>query len=201
MHTNTTRLVLVATTLVAGLGIAGAAVAQDGEQHHPARTATVTAAAPARQTTPVQQNRPTVEQERGIVLEGTGEAGGLAVSATVYENDRYGNSVQVVLGNPDDDRIGYAEQEQAFLVDGHLAATVEIDGRTAVLSGTVVPSGRPERLVDPGQDAGEQRVVRGTHTALVTDVALTFDGTTVPLQFSPAFAYDLEVRSVDLYGN
>ena len=135
------------------------------------------------------------------MLEGSGEAGGLAVSATVYENDRYGNSVQVVLGNPDDDRIGYAEQEQAFLVDGHLTATVEIEGRAAVLSGTVVPSGRPERLVDPGQDAGEQRVVRGTHTALVTDVVLTYDGITVPLQFSPAFAYDLEVRSVDLYGN
>ena len=112
MHTNTTRLVLVATTLVAGLGIAGAAVAQGGEEQRTARTATV--AAPDRQTPPAQ-NRPTVEQERGIVLEGSGEAGGLAVSATVYENDRYGNSVQVVLGNPDDDRIGYTEQEQPFL--------------------------------------------------------------------------------------
>ena len=199
MHTNTTRLVLVATTLVAGLGIAGAAVAQGGEPHR-TTPETTTVAAPDRPTPPAQ-NRPTVEQERGIVLEGSGEGGGLAVSATVYENDRYGNSVQVVLGDPDDDRIGYAEQEQPFLVDGHLTASVEIDGRTAVLSGTVVPSGRPERLVDPGQDAGEQRVVRGTHTALVTDVVLTYDGTTVPLQFAPAFAYDLEVRSVDLYGN
>ena len=198
MHTNTTRLVLVATTLVAGLGIAGAAVAQGGEEHRTATTATVAASAGQ---TPPAQNRPTVEQERGIVLEGSGDAGGHTVSATVYENDRYGNSVQVVLGDPDDDRIGYAEQAQPFLVDGHLTATVEIDGRAAVLSGTVVPSGRPERLVDPGQDAGEQRVVRGTHTALVTDVVLTYDGTTVPLQFSPAFAYDLEVRSVDLYGN
>jgi hypothetical protein len=200
MHTNTTRLVLVATTLVAGLGIAGAAVAQGGE--NPAQSTTV--ADPARQTVPAQpptQNTPTVEQERGIVLEGSGEADGLAASTTVYENDRYGNSVQVVLGDPDDDRIGYAEQAQPFVVDGHLTATVEIDGRPAVLSGTVVASGRPERLVDPGQDAGEQRVVRGTHTALVTDVTLSYDGTTVPLQFAPAFAYDLEVRTVDLYGN
>ena len=61
-------------------------------------------------------------------------------------------------------------------------------------------TGRPEKIVEPVQDGGEQIVTRGTHTQLVGDLTLTYDGVTVPLQLDTAFGYDLEVRKVALYG-
>ena len=111
----------------------------------------------------------------------------------VYENDARGSSAQVVLGDPADDRIGAVEQDTAFVDDGVLTASVEIDGRTATVAGTVAPSGAAATPVDPTLDA-EPTVVRGTHTPLDLDLVVTYAGTTVPLQVSRAFAYDLVVR-------
>lgn len=143
---------------------------------------------------------PTVETQKGIVLEGSGEADGLAAMVTVYENDRYGNTLQVVLGDPDEDLIGNASGTDAFVADGALSATVQIAGHDAVLTGTVAESGRPEFIRESLQDAGEQIVSKGTHTQLLVDATLTYQGHEVPLTFAPAFAYDLEVRRVALYG-
>jgi hypothetical protein len=171
----------VAAIAIAGLGATGAADA-----------------APVAETTSAADTPTTVEIQRGLVLEGYGDG----VMVTVYENSRYGNSLQVVLGDPDEGgHIGYAEQSAPYVVDGVLTATVEIDGFPATLSGTVTPTGRPEQLVEPMQDAGEQLVTRGTHTQLLTDVVLAYRGTVVPIAFAPAFAYDLEVRRTTLYGN
>jgi len=58
---------------------------------------TVLAGAPA-----AQAASPEWKTERGIVLECQGEAHGLRVWTSVYENQRYGNVVQVVIGDPDD---------------------------------------------------------------------------------------------------
>jgi len=171
----------------AGIGIAGAANAEE-----PARASSSAVSA---------ESVPTVDHQRGVVLEGTGSSGGLDVMVTVYDNSLYGSSVQVVLGDPDDDRIGYAEQGTPYVVDGQLNAGVEIEGRVVTLSGAVVETGRPEKLREPLQDGGEQIITRGTHTQLVTDVHLSVGDTVVPVTFAPAFAYDLEVRKVDLYGN
>ena len=174
-------------TAAAGFGIAGAANAEEP--------------ATASGETVSTQSVPTVEHQHGVVLEGTGSVGGLDVMVTVYDNSLYGSSVQVVLGDPDDDRIGYAEQATPYVVDGQLNAGVEIDGQVVNLSGSVVETGRPEKLREPFQDGGEQIITRGTHTQLVTDVNLSIGDTVVPVTFAPAFAYDLEIRKVDLYGN
>jgi len=48
-------------------------------------------------TTSAAADIPTsVEIQRGLVLEGYGDG----VMVTVYENSRYGNSLQVVIGDP-----------------------------------------------------------------------------------------------------
>lgn len=56
-------------------------------------------------------------------------------------------------------------------------------------------------IVEPLQDNGEQIVSKGTNTPLRADVVMSLDGTTIPLDFVPAFAYDLQVRKVALGGS
>jgi len=193
---NTKHFIIVGSLLVAGLGIAGAATADDVSK--PAQGSTPTAVT----SDSADQSNVNVEHQRGIVLEGSGLAGDLPVTVTVYENSLYGNSIQVVLGDPDDGgHIGAAEQAEPFVVDGVLNATVEVGVRTVELSGTVEETGRATKLTEPIQDGGEQLVSKGTHTQLLTDVTLSFDGKSVALEFAPAFAYDLEIRKVGLYGN
>lgn len=192
MRTTLKQFVIIGFVLAAGLGTAGAAVAVGDPSTSPQ-------AQPSAGTT--AEPKVSVEVQRGLVLEGTGALGEQTVMVTVYENSLYGNSVQVILGDPDEGHFGYAEQAESFVVDGVLHASVEIDGETAELAGTVVTTGRPTRLTDPYQDAGEQIVDKGTHTQLVTDVTITYAGTTAPLEFAPAFAYDLESRKVALYGS
>jgi hypothetical protein len=197
MTTISTRFVIAAATLVAGIAITGAAVAQGDESRATERSGSTTTPAetPPDSTAPVRAAVPAtgVSEQHGIVLEGTGSAGGQTVTVYVYENDAHGNSAQVVLGDPDDDRIGAVEQDEAFVVDGVLTASVDIDGRTATITGTVVPSGAEATPVDPTLDS-EPTVVRGTHTRLDADLVVTYGDTAVPLTVSPAFAYDLEVR-------
>lgn len=198
-NTTARRLVLLTGALTLGLGTAGAATAAGGATTVPDRARPETATAqPVRTTT---EAAPTVEHQSGIVLECAGSAGDVSAVATVYENQMYGSSLQVVLGDPEEDRIGSVEQTEPFVVDGAMDASVEIQGETATVAGTVAPTGRPEKLTEPIQDAGEQIISQGTHTRLATDLALTVGQTTVPLECAPAFAYDLEVRKVALYGN
>ena len=190
MNTISTRFAIATAVLVAGIGITGATVAQGGEPQDTGRQAGATTPA---ETPPDTARVRATHEQHGTVLEGTGSAGGRTVTVYVYENDVHGNSAQVVLGDPADDRIGAVEQEQAFVVDGMLTASVAIEGRSATITGTVSPSGAETTRVDPALDS-EPTVVRGTHTPLDADLVVTYGGTTVPLQVSPAFAYDLVVR-------
>src|SRR5687768_4438085 len=82
---NTKHLIVVGSLLVAGLGIAGAATADDATKPAKRSTTAVTAAS-------AEQTNVDVEHQRGIVLEGTGLAGDLPVAVTVYENSLHGNS-------------------------------------------------------------------------------------------------------------
>ena len=172
------RIIVTAALLFGGAAGTGMAVAHSPEEQSAATS------------------RTTSERQHGLVLEGSAPG----VMVFVYENSLHGNSVQVVLGDPDDDRIGYAEQAEPFVVEGVLSATVEIDGQPVTIDGTVSPGGRPTRIVEPMQDGGEQIVTRGTNTPLAVDASLTTAGSSVPLEFAPAFAYDLSVRRVTLYG-
>lgn len=194
---STNPVVLVATAAALTLTLAAAATA--GTAGAPATKGR--AAEATTQSVQAAAEAPTsVEIQRGLVLEGSGEINGASLQVTVYENSLYGNSVQIVVGDPDEGNIGASEQTAAFVVGGQLNASVQIGGKTATLSGTVESTGRPERVVEPIQDAGERIVTRGTNTALRANVTLTFDGAAAHVEFAPAFAYELEVRKVSLYG-
>ena len=136
---------------------------------------------------------PTTERERGIVLECRGETDGLAAYASLYENDRYGNVLQVVLGDPDDGNGRSKEVGHRFLVDGNVRGAITIDGAKARIRGTADKVGRKKQVHEVHDDAGYLITVDGTHKRLVTDLVLSYHGARVPLSCDPAFRYDLMV--------
>ncbi|HEX4978414.1 MAG TPA: hypothetical protein VFV40_11160 [Nocardioides sp.] len=154
----------------------------------------------AAETRPVVQraeNPVTIEHERGIVIEGTALLDGEPVGISLYENRDYGNELQVFF--PETDEVGALAQENPFVIDGRVDVTVDVDGREVQVVGVVTETGTT-RVVEPNQDAGEQRVVKGTHTVLDADLDLIAGGDRVTLE-TTGFAFDLDVRHVRLYGN
>ncbi|HET7691086.1 MAG TPA: hypothetical protein VFK41_11925 [Nocardioidaceae bacterium] len=162
-------------------------------------------AAPAGSQTPAvaPESAPTsTEHQAGVVIEGFTTINGQEVFLTVYDNSLHGSSANVVIGDPEDGgAFGFVEQATAFVVDGQLSITFDVDGKAATLSGTVVENGKPTRIRDAMQDGGENLVTKGTNTPLLANLTLAYDGQTVPVEVGAAFGYDLEVRSTDLYGN
>lgn len=198
MRKNMIRLVGVGIAALATTGAAGIVVSAQAEGVGQAAAVPAASAPPS---APETANQPVVEREAGIVMEGAGELAGSSFMVTLYQNSRYGNSVQVVLGDPDEGRIGYLEQTEPFVVDGVLNATVMVAGEPVTLHGTVIRTGQPQRTTESYSDAGQRIVTRGTHTELLTEVTLAIAGQAAGVGFAPAFAYDLAVRKVDLYGN
>lgn len=187
------RTLAVAAVLTAGIGTTAAATANED----PATTAPAVVAPKA--DTAAAERPTSVERQTGLLVEAYGEHDGAPVAVYLYENTQYGNSLQVVL-DPEQDLIGSIDQKAPFVVDGTVDVTVDVQGRDVVLHGTVADSGESAKEVDPRQDGGEQIITKGTHTALLADLALTIDGVDVALEAAPAFRYDLEVRKVTLYG-
>ena len=142
-----------------------------------------------------------VEHQVGKVLEGTAVLGdGTPVMTTIYENSMHGSSVQVVLGDPDDENIGYVEQAGPFFQAGVIDVTVDVNGTPVRFQGTATETGKPTKIVEPIQDGGEQIVTRGTNTPLATDITVTAGSASAAVEFAPAFAFDLVSRKVTLYG-
>jgi len=132
----------------------------------------------------------TTHRERGIVLECTGEAGGLEAYASLYENDKYGNVLQVVLGEGN----GRSKNvKRPFLEDGKVRGTITIDGAKAKIRGTAETVGKKKKVHEVHDDAGYLITIDGTHRRLANDLVLTYDGTSVPLTCDSAFRYDLMV--------
>lgn len=181
------------------LGLATAGVAAAIAATLTGAGASTSAAEPSSYSTESVATPTRVETQRGLVLEGTGSVGGQAVTVYLNENSTYGNSLQVVLGDPEDDQIGFLEQATPFVTDGVLDVVVDVAGTPVRLSGTVTPTERT-KVVEPLQDGGEQLVTRGTHTQLATAIIASIGGASGELAAAPAFAFDLEVRRVALYG-
>jgi len=191
--TRPTRLIALSTASAAGVAaILAGGYAQAAEPRAVAQS--TTSAVSTESVSPVS-----VERQAGVVMEGTADAGE-SVMVTVYENSRYGSSIQVVLGDPDDENFGYVEQPGAFIHDGVLDVTIDVKGTPVTLRGSVVETGRPEKIREAYQDGSQQIVDTGTHAQLATDVTVTVRGASAPVSFAPAFAYDLETRKVTLYG-
>jgi hypothetical protein len=139
---------------------------------------------------------PTWEKERGIVLECVGQAHGVRIYASVYENDRYGNTVQVVVGDPDDGLGNSKQTDEKFVVDGVVKASVKVDGKRALVEGVVDRHGPRTKVYDEYTDAGFLIKTRGYHRQLLTDMGARYAGKSVPLACDTAFVYDLEVKKI-----
>jgi hypothetical protein len=138
------------------------------------------------------------KSERGIVIECTGDAHGLRVWTSVYENQRYGNTVQIVIGDPDAGHGSSRNSDDKFLVDGAVKASVKVDGKKAVIKGTAERFGAHSLVYEEYDDAGFLIKTRGFHRQLETELAATYAGKTVPLTCDPAFYYDLEVKKIPI---
>ena len=148
--------------------------------------------------TSAQAAAPEWKTERGHVIECSGDAHGVQVWTSVYENQRYGNTVQVVIGDPDAGHGNSKNSDEKFLVDGAVLASVRVDGKKAVIKGTAERHGARSKVYDEYDDAGFHIKTRGFHRQLATDLVATYAGKTVPLTCDPAFYYDLEVKKIPI---
>lgn len=146
----------------------------------------------------VDTARAEVVKEKGIVLECTGRAHGLAAYVNLYENDAYSNYVQVILN---DDPAHAKSREPAEILDaGEIRTGVRIAGKRARVTGTATRVGPRRHVHEEYDDAGQHIVADGFHRRLAHDLVLRYDGTTVPLRCQPAFYYSLNVTSTNTTG-
>jgi hypothetical protein len=135
-------------------------------------------------------------RERGLVLECRGKGQGMRAYVSVYENHKFGNTLQVVLGGPDDGR-GNSRSTKRDLVDrGQLtrAAKVEVDGDVAKVRGTAIKRGPTSTIHEEYDDAGNTITVDGTHRPIRTDMRLSYGDKRVDLTCDDAaFAFNLTV--------
>ncbi len=150
------------------------------------------------QSPAAQAAEPEWKRERGIVLECAGDAHGVQVWTSVYENQRYGNTVQVVVGDPDDGNGNSRQTDDKFVVDGVVRATVKVDGKRALIEGVVKRAGARTKVYDEYEDAGFLIKTRGFHRQLLTDMGARYAGKSVPLACDTAFVYDLEVKKIPI---
>ncbi|NHC24370.1 hypothetical protein G6553_14465 [Nocardioides sp. IC4_145] len=151
--------------------------------------------------TALTADTPTSEtsRERGVVIEcgGTYRSDDLYVS--VYENNLYANVFQVVVG---DDGLGnLRESAKGFVEKKQVRATLELDGRKVLVSGTAKPYGKKVAVHEEHDDAGQHIVVDGVHRQLRTDLTMRWKGRTVDLTCADAFRYDLRVTKTDTTGD
>jgi hypothetical protein len=134
------------------------------------------------------------KSERGNVVECQGRKAGTTVRTTVYENHRYGNTVQVVIGSPESDVRGTRNTDYKFLVDGVLRATAQVDGKRAVIKGTATRYGARIAVSESFDDGDMTVQSRGYQRKLRTDLVAKYDGKVIPLTCDTAFYYNLEVK-------
>lgn len=140
-----------------------------------------------------QASEPTTTREKGIVLECHGTIRGRAVYASLYENNTVANTIQILVGD-DDQQVGGARDTARDFLDGRaVRGILKVDGRRALIEGTAHRVGRKVAVHEEHDDGGQHITVDGTHRRLANDLELTWKGATVPLDCDEAFAYDLQV--------
>ncbi len=171
----TGALAVIATTVPFGIGGA----AQAGQP-----------TAPTSRTT---TGDVTTTHERGIVLECTGSIHGRDVFTSVYENNTFGNVLQVVIGDDGDQVGGSRSDRDGFLDRGRVRAAMKVDGTRALISGSARRVGDRIPVSEELDDAGQHVTSTGFHRSLDTDLRMTWRRATVPLDCATAFAYRLTV--------
>lgn len=182
------RALILAGALVGAVTLS--AVAASGDT---AKASRQNQSASTTRTTPVSTPPETrTETERGTILEGTGTWRGQKITVSVYENQRYGNALQIIIGDPDGKHaIGAGEGQHAYIVGGVLNVGLDVDGKLAVVKGTVTKNGAPRPATELNTD-GDLVSSKGTHVPLLVEAAFTYRGETVTLEFTRALRYYLE---------
>lgn len=201
MRTTTTTRSLILGGVLTGaltLGAVQLASGDDGtatQQQETSSSEHTVRAAPQKDQQKGEPKATTI-RERGIVLEGAGTWRGRPVKVFVYENQHFGNSLQMVVGDPDGKHaIGAGGGRDAYVVDGVLNVGLDIGGDLAVVKGTVEGNGAPKPATAEAPD-GELVSSTGTHTPLLVEATFEYRGETVDLQFAKAFEYDLRSTRV-----
>ena len=177
-------------TRLAALALACAAVAAPPASAAPAPTAAPT-------ITPRHQAD---NLEKGIVIECTSADPALEAWVSMYENSRYGNVLQVVVGDPDQGMGASTESDRRFVTARKALGRVEVGGEVATVRGRVVRTGERTRVSESFDDAGQHIVTRGWNRPLRTRLSLRYGDVKVPLECDTAFAYHLHVTKTPIAG-
>jgi hypothetical protein len=139
-----------------------------------------------------QAGESTTTTEKGTVLECSGTWRGEHVFSSLYENETYGNTIQVVIG--DGDVAGASRNTTRDFLDGRsVRGVLKLDGRRALIEGRAHAVGKTTAVHEELDDAGQHITTDGTHRRLASTLRLTWKGTTVPLDCADSFVYDLQV--------
>jgi hypothetical protein len=143
----------------------------------------------------------TTTHEVGNLLECTGSWKSRAVYASLYENQTYGNTIQILIGDDDDQVGGSRDVEGDFIEAGRVHGTLLVGKKRAVVAGHASRVGKKIAVHEEHDDAGQHITVDGFHRRLADDLTLTRRKKTVPLDCANAFFYDLQVTKEDITGD
>jgi hypothetical protein len=135
----------------------------------------------------------TTEHQRGIVLECTGSSRAHSAYVDLYENDKHGNVVQVILDG--DPKLAASREPADIWNAGQVRTRVTIQGKAARIVGTATKVGPRRHVHAVNDDAGNHIVTDGFHRRLADDLILRYDGHRIALSCSPAFFYSLDVTT------
>ncbi len=140
-----------------------------------------------------QAGESTTTHERGIVVECTGTVHGRDVFASLYENDTFGNTIQVVIGHDGEQVGGSRSDADGFRSGRQVRGALRVDGSRALITGTARRIGDRTPVNETYDDAGQRITTTGFHRDLLTRVTITWQRRTAPLDCGTAFRYDLTV--------
>jgi hypothetical protein len=177
----TGALAVVATSALLGLG-------------------TTTASARTTGNTP-DPSTPGTTHEVGTVIECAGFAGRVPVRVNFYENETYGNHLEVLVHDGSRREAGRSvETEKPFVVGGEVHAATRVGGRKIRFHGTTEPTGKVKRVRTVEEDAGLRIVSQGTHTILDPKIVADYAGKQGKLTCDNAFDFDLRVTKTSMVG-
>ncbi|MGW0661025.1 hypothetical protein [Streptodolium elevatio] len=148
--------------------------------------------------------------QRGHALACEGTVGGLSVTVDLYENSVHGAHAGIFVETAEGAyRGGFGPQDTRMFRHGRVSAQIALEpaeedgvarspiaaGAVADVGGTYARTGRPERVHEEIEDAGQLIVTDGLNQRLRTDVSVSLLGRDVPLSCGTAFAFDLLVRA------
>lgn len=136
---------------------------------------------------------PTTTHELGIVVECTGTIKGRPVYTSLYENNVFGNTIQILIGADGHQVGGSRSTDRDFLENQRIRGVLKVAGKRALVAGAAHRVGHRKAVHDEFDDAGQHITVDGFHRRLHTEATLTWKGATAPLDCPNAFVYDLHV--------